>query len=215
MLHGLEACHTPWCHPFGFEAFSNLGSEATCRSGCKDFGLWFGKAGKPWSFASRCQAFFRLAPAAGATASGEDQPKQLQFDHAPATTTKFPLPTPKPSDGLDLWMPSAPFAYLSGIGSCWYMSPARWCGFAATSRNVGVPQPELRMCNVPTGNVWLERLQTQDRLGVSKVTPASGAVQGAAVGMQVADGVYFEVQIKKVCRLPCYRLAQTWQLGLR
>lgn len=198
MLHGLEACHTRGVTHLDLKpsVIWEVRQPAGVVVKILDFGL--ARLANLGVLPADARPFFRLAPAAGATASGEDQPKQLQFDHAPATTTKFPLPTPKPSDGLDLWMPSAPFAYLSGIGSCWYMSPARWCGFAATSRNVGVPQPELRMCNVPTGNVWLERLQTQDRLGVSKVTPASGAVQGAAVGMQVADGVYFEVQIKKV-----------------
>lgn len=67
----------------------------------------------------------------------------------------------------------------------------------------------MRLCNSPGGNLWLERGSDTDHVGVSKVTAASQAIQGATVAMQVPmedksvekdiiEGFYFELQIKKV-----------------
>ena len=195
MLHGLEACHARGVTHLDLKpsAIWEVAQPAGVVVKILDFGL--ARLANLAVLPADARLFFR--PAVGG-ASSDDIPKHLQFDDASASEQKLPVPHPKTFDAVEMWMPFAPFAYLPGVGSCWYMSPARWCGFAATSKHANSAPPEQRLCNVPAGNLWQERDRTTDQLGVSRVTPASPAVQGASVTMQVPDGFYFEVQIRKV-----------------
>lgn len=195
MLRGLEACHARGVTHLDLKpsAIWEVAQPAGVVVKILDFGL--ARLANLGVLPADARPFFR--PAVGG-ASSDDISKHLQFDHASASGQKLPIPPPKTFDAVEMWAPFAPFAYLSGFGSCWYMSPARWCGFAASSKHANSAQPEQRLCNVPAGNLWQERDKTVDKLGVSRVTPASPAVQGASVTMQVPDGFYFEVQIRKV-----------------
>ena len=194
MLHGLEACHARGVTHLDLKpsVIWEVAQPAGVVVKILDFGL--ARLANLGVLPADARQFFRP----GAGGSSEANP-QLQFDNVLAA--EMPVAPPKATDGLQAWMPLAPFAQLSGAGSCWYMSPSRWCGFAVASRTAA-EQPTMRLCNVPSGNLWLERGPTQDIIGVSKITAASSAIQGAAVAMQLPEGTYFEVQLRKVWPSP-------------
>ena len=190
MLHGIEACHTRGVTHLDLKP--SVIWEVAQPSGVVvkilDFGL--AKLSNLAVLTADARQFFRP------NGLSSESSTRLDFDHASATAD-VPVPPPHPWDGMEVWGPIAPFAFLSGVGPAWYMSPARWCGFATKAQQSSAEQPLLRLCQVPVGNLWLEREQ-KDVLGVSKVAPASPAVQGAIYALQLPEGVYFEVQLRKV-----------------
>ena len=195
MLHCLEACHARGVTHMDLKPSVIWEVEQPAGVVVKilDFGL--ARLANLGVLTPDARQFFRRGSAGN---SEETQLSELQFDQVSATLAELPLPPPRATDGFASWLPLAPFAFLSGVGSCWYMSPSRWCGFALASRQVGVPQPAMRLCNVPTGNLWLERGPESDIIGVSKVAAASPAIEGASVAVQLPEGTYFEVQLRKI-----------------
>ncbi|CAE7662534.1 NLRC3 [Symbiodinium microadriaticum] len=187
MLHGIEACHVRGVTHLDLKpsVIWEVAQPAGVVVKILDFGL------------ARLSNLALLPPDARQfcrPAGHEDGVSpRLHFDDMPEASQ------PPATAGTDSWQRLAPFASLTGVGSPWYMSPARWCGLAQKLQQPSSAQPVLHLCRIYSGgNVWLERENGQDVVGVSKACAGSSAVQGARCAAQFPEGLYFEVQIRKL-----------------
>ena len=183
MLHGIEACHARGVTHLDLKpsVIWEVAQPAGVVVKILDFGL------------ARLSNLALLPPDARQfcrSGVNEDNinPK-LQFDGVREAATQ-------PDNS---WGQLAPFANVPGVGSPWYMSPARWCGLANKLQLTTSAQPLLRLSKIFSGgNLWMERESGEDILGVSKACAGSSAIQCTRCAAQFPEGMYFEVQIRKL-----------------
>ena len=202
MLHGIEACHARGVTHLDLKpsVIWEVAQPAGVVVKILDFGL--ARLSNLALLPPDARQFCR--PGGSEDAAHAANPR-MHFDGLPEASS--PDATPR------AWEQIAPFASLPGVGSPWYMSPARWCGLANKLQQPASAQPVLQLCKIYSGgNVWIEREQGQDVLGVGKACAGSSAVQGARCAAQFPEGMYFEVQIRKLW--PVSMAAPGTELGI-
>eukprot|EP00930_Biecheleria_cincta_P034637 TRINITY_DN23909_c0_g2_i1.p1 TRINITY_DN23909_c0_g2~~TRINITY_DN23909_c0_g2_i1.p1 ORF type:complete len:2328 (-),score=377.32 TRINITY_DN23909_c0_g2_i1:221-7204(-) len=194
LLHGLESCHSRGVTHLDLKpsVIWEVAQPAQVVVKILDFGQ--ARLSKESMLPPEARHIFRLS--AGTDACEKSGPK-LELDaFSPSHSAAG---APDPCDGINVWCAFAPYSSILGVGSAWYMSPARWCGFAALWQREATPQPTLDLCHLPAGcNLWVEKEKDKAIAGLRQVSRVSQAVQGAVTAPRYPEGMFFEVQVHKI-----------------
>ncbi|CAK0852007.1 unnamed protein product [Prorocentrum cordatum] len=123
---------------------------------------------------------------------------------APGAQAFFEVQLPAEGAEIAAWEAFAPFALLIGVGSPWYMSPARWCDFTLKHQKTDVTQPALRLWKEPgqfDQTPWVRSGEDEgdmDIITAREATESGLAFQATRPAPTFPDGAYFEVVLLKV-----------------
>merc|ERR1719387_2058877 len=106
-------------------------------------------------------------------------------------------------DGSDQWAQFAPFATLTGVGSPWYMSPARLCGFFVNHQCSDNAEIQLTWDIVSAGRGL--RFEDNDEGMPHAIVSVRGVcddpkrtVQASEPAPHFSDGAYYELDIRRL-----------------